>query len=161
MVFTSRDILEYSQLDPTTQWSDDVFQKCCGVCWWTDWSLTNLIGGLEYPLSNPWKRTQNGDEDKDIGNDTSSNYSSVLSGVMPYNINNFKQQPANEFISFAEFWYTKISYAAPESAQPEWIPPTCCRIETTASFIGIGAHYRSHCQRLSSIWYRVPTLRNP
>lgn len=42
----------------------------------------------------------------------------------------------------------RSTYAAPDNAHPECIPPTCCKTDVAASFTHTGAHYDDWSERL-------------
>jgi hypothetical protein len=101
-------------------------------------------------LSNPWECTQHGYYDEDDGDDPADEYIRVTDAAVTENLYNVIHQPTTTSQQLNESMYRRISYAVPESAQPECTPPTCCRNDAAINFILIGAH----CEMLAESNHR-------
>jgi hypothetical protein len=95
-----------------------------------------------YSLANPWESAQYGNNDEDIGNNASRDDSWVLNSAVSDDVNDLEYEPPGLLISCGSYNIAAVTYAAPDRAHPEWMPPTCCSTDVAAYFTRSGAHFR-------------------
>lgn len=147
------------QLDLAIRRIDGASRTRCGMCFPR---LAIDVSGLPslHSLANPWESAQYGDDDEDIGNNARRNDSWVLDSAVSDDVNDLKYKPSRHSISHSRYDTVLATYAAPDRAHPEWMPPTCCSTDVAAYLTRSGAHFRgvNNC-RVNPRWKYLQTSR--